>query len=134
MSAAESALLRRTLDSTGRATLVLTDTLQTAFGCDSVVTLTLTFRSESNEDIDIVDISSVSEVKVYPNPTVNIIHVEAEQMSHVEIYDNEGRVLQNRDTYDASSVTLDLSYYPSGIYYVRIHTPNNVTIQKVVKR
>lgn len=134
VSAAESALLRRTLDSTGRATLVLTDTLQTAFGCDSVVTLTLTFRSESNEDIDIVDISSVSEVKVYPNPTVNIIHVEAEQMSHVEIYDNEGRVLQNRDTYDASSVTLDLSYYPSGIYYVRIHTPNNVTIQKVVKR
>lgn len=134
VSAAESALLRRTLDSTGRATLVLTDTLQTAFGCDSVVTLTLTFHSESNEDIDIVDISSVSEVKVYPNPTVNIIHVEAEQMSHVEIYDNEGRVLQNRDTYDASSVTLDLSYYPSGIYYVRIHTPNNVTIQKVVKR
>ena len=134
VSAAESALLRRTLDSTGRATLVLTDTLQTAFGCDSVVTLTLTFHSESNEDIDIVDISSVSEVKVYPNPTVNIIHVEAEQMSHVEIYDNEGRVLQNRDTYDASSVTLDLSYYPSGIYYVRIHTPNNVSIQKVVKR
>ena len=78
--------------------------------------------------------ATTTEVKVYPNPTVNIVNVEAEQMSHVEIYDNEGRVLQNRDTYDASHVTLDLSYYPSGIYYIRVHTPNGITIQKVIKR
>ena len=133
VSATESLLLRRTLDSAGYASLVLSDTLQTAFGCDSVVTLTLTFHSDGSTE-DIVEVSETTEVKVYPNPTVNVVNVDAEQMSHVEIYDNEGRVLQNRDTYDASHVTLDLSYYPSGIYYIRVHTPNGITIQKVIKR
>lgn len=133
VSATESLLLRRSLDSAGYASLVLSDTLQTAFGCDSVVTLTLTFHSDGSTE-DIVEVSETTEVKVYPNPTVNTVNVEAEQMSHVEIYDNEGRVLQNRDTYDASHVTLDLSYYPSGIYYIRVHTPNRITIQKVIKR
>jgi hypothetical protein len=133
VSATESMLLRRTLDSAGYASLVLTDTLQTAFGCDSVVTLTLTFHSDGNNE-DIVEVDQKAEVKVYPNPTVNTVNVEADQMSHVEIYDNEGRVLQNRDTYDASHVTLDLSYYPSGIYYIRVHNPNGITIQKVIKR
>lgn len=133
VSATESLLLRRSLDSAGYASLVLSDTLQTAFGCDSVVTLTLTFHSDGSTE-DIVEVSETTEVKVYPNPTVNVVNVDAEQMSHVEIYDNEGRVLQNRDTYDASHVTLDLSYYPSGIYYIRVHTPNGITIQKVIKR
>ena len=133
VSATESLLLRRSLDSAGYASLVLSDTLQTAFGCDSVVTLTLTFHSDGSTE-DIVEVSETTEVKVYPNPTVNVVNVEAEQMSHVEIYDNEGRVLQNRDTYDASHVTLDLSYYPSGLYYIRVHTPNRITIQKVIKR
>lgn len=133
VSATESLLLRRTLDSAGYASLVLTDTLQTAFGCDSIVTLTLTFHSDGSTE-DIVEVDQKAEVKVYPNPTVNTVNVEADQMSHVEIYDNEGRVLQNRDTYDASHVTLDLSYYPSGIYYIRVHNPNGITIQKVIKR
>lgn len=133
VSATESELLRRSLDSADYVTIVLTDTLQTAYGCDSVITLNLSFHSDGGNE-DIVEVTTTTEVKVYPNPTVNVVNVEAEQMSHVEIYDNEGRVLQNRDTYDVSRVTLDLSYYPSGIYYVRVHTPNGITIQKVVKR
>jgi hypothetical protein len=133
LSATETALFRGALDSLDEVSIILTDTLTTAFGCDSVVTLTLTFHSDGSTE-DIVEVSETTEVKVYPNPTVNVVNVDAEQMSHVEIYDNEGRVLQNRDTYDASHVTLDLSYYPSGIYYIRVHTPNRITIQKVIKR
>ena len=133
VSASESALLRRTLDSAGYATLVLSDTLQTAFGCDSVVTLTLTFRSNGSAE-DIVEVASESEVKVYPNPTTNLLNIEADGMTSVEVYDNEGRTLQKRDTYDARRVTLELAAYPAGIYYVRVHTPSHIIIQKVIKR
>ena len=131
VSTVESELLQQALDSTGHATLVLTDTLQNSFGCDSVVTLTLTFSGTPG----VVDVEETPDVHVYPNPTVNVVHVEAEGMTHVEVYDNEGRVLQNRDVENgAVTTTLDLSYYASGIYYIRVHTPSSITIQKVVKR
>ena len=131
VSTVESELLQQALDSTGHATLVLTDTLQNSFGCDSIVTLTLTFSGTPG----VVDVEESPDVHVYPNPTVNVVHVEAEGMTHVEVYDNEGRVLQNRDVENgAVSTTLDLSYYASGIYYIRVHTPTTITIQKVVKR
>lgn len=129
VSAAESSLLRQSLDESGRATLVLTDTLHTEFGCDSVVTLTLTFTFEG-----IVDVSPVVQVKVFPNPTTDQVNVEAEEMTRVEVYDNEGRRLQSLEGYGNSRLTLSLGNYPAGVYYIRVHAPSGVTIQKVIKR
>lgn len=129
VTAAELHLLELSRDSVGHATLVLTDTLSTEYGCDSIVVLTLTLTSDGG-----VDIGEGSQVNVYPNPTVNIIHVEAKEMSRVEVYDNEGRVLQRRDLDDVDSTVLDLSHLATGIYFVRVHTPNAITIQKVIKQ
>ena len=129
VSAAESALLQRSLDSAGRATIVLTDTLQTEFGCDSVVTLTVTFSA-----VGIVDVKPVAQVKVFPNPTLDQVNVAADEMTRVEVYDNEGRRLQNNETYGNQQVTLSLGRYPAGIYYIRVHASTGVTIQKVIKR
>ena len=128
ITAAEMHLLELSRDSAGYATLVLTDTLSTEYGCDSIVVLTLTLSSSGGI------IEEGSPVKVYPNPTVNIIHVEAKEMSRVEIYDNEGRVLLSREEDNTDHTTLDLTYYAAGVYYIRVHTPNGITIQKVIKR
>lgn len=128
ITAAEMHLLEISRDSAGYATLVLTDTLSTEYGCDSIVVLTLTLSSSGGI------IEEGSPVKVYPNPTVNIIHVEAKEMSRVEIYDNEGRVLLSREEDNTDHTTLDLTYYAAGVYYIRVHTPNGITIQKVIKR
>ncbi|MBP3763819.1 MAG: T9SS type A sorting domain-containing protein [Bacteroidales bacterium] len=129
VTAAESALLMRSLDEHGRASLVLTDTLQTEFGCDSVVTLTLTFTSEG-----IIDIAPKTQVNVYPNPTTDAVNVACDDMSRVEVYDNEGRRLMSNETYGNPVVTLSLAHYPTGIYYIRVHASTGVTIQKVIKR
>jgi hypothetical protein len=130
LSATETELLRGTLDSLGEASLVLTDTLSNSYGCDSVVTLTLTFHSSTPDP----DIEHGSKVKVYPNPTTSWINVEADKMSHVEVYDNEGRRLQDYDADGKQKVKVDLSYYASGVYFIRIHTPESVIIHKVIKR
>ncbi len=132
VSSTESALLRRSLDSTGNVTLVLTDTLQTTFGCDSIITLTLTFHSNGGSE-DIVEVATSTDVKVYPNPTVNIVNVEAEQISRVEVYDNEGRRLQYYDAYGNNKITIDMSPYVTGVYFVRVHMPESVVIQKIIK-
>jgi hypothetical protein len=132
LSATETALFRGALDSLDEVSIILTDTLATAFGCDSVVTLTLTFHKGA-EGNAVPEVTTSTNIKVYPNPTTTIVNVEADGLSHVEVYDNEGRTLQNRDA-ENDHITLDLSSYASGVYYIRIHTNEKVTIQKVIKR
>jgi hypothetical protein len=73
------------------------------------------------------------QVSTYPNPTSSLVNVVAEGMTHVELYDNEGRRLQNYST-TSEAVRIDLSPYASGIYYFRVHTPHSVSIHKVIKR
>ena len=132
VSPTEAMLLNQTILENGSAQMVLSDTLSTVFGCDSVITLTLTFTG--GVGIPEVEIEPTTSVKVYPNPTVGEVNVEAEQMSHVELYDNEGRRMADYDTHDSNHLNLNLHSLASGIYYLRIHTPTAVTIHKIVKR
>ena len=125
----ELRLLEHTVDSTGRATLIVTDTFSTVYGCDSVVTLTLTYMANSG----VVEVEEGAPVQIYPNPTTSVVYVEAKAMSHVEVYDNEGRVLQDYDAYGKDQVVVDMTMYLSGVYYIRVHTPEEVIIQKVIK-
>ena len=127
---AEVELLNLTLDSAGHASIVLSDTLSTAFGCDSIVTLTLTFTGLGEDP----NVETVTKVNVYPNPTTSVLNVVANKMSHVEVYDNEGRRLQDYDANDSDKLTIDMSAYTTGVYFVRVHTPEGVVIQKVIKQ
>jgi hypothetical protein len=102
----------------------------TAFGCDSIVTLTLTFTGSPDEP---PLVETEFNVNVYPNPTTSIVNVEAEGMTHVEVYDNEGRRLQDYDAAGRDKITIDMTKYVSGVYFVRVHSPKTVLIQKVIK-
>ena len=129
---AEAMLLSQTIQQYGSAQMVLSDTLSTTFGCDSVITLTITFTG--GLDIPEVEVTPTATVKVYPNPTTSEVNVEAEQMSHVELYDNEGRTLADYDAYGNDKIRINVNNLATGIYYLRIHTPTAVTIQKIVKK
>lgn len=130
ISADELRMLEQTISTEGHASIIVSDTLTTAFGCDSIVTLMLTFTG-SPEDPPSVETEFT--VNVYPNPTTSFVNVEAEGMTHVEVYDNEGRRLQDYDAFGRSKVTVDMTVYVSGVYFVRVHSPKAVVIQKVIK-
>lgn len=59
--------------------------------------------------------------------------MEAEQISRVEVYDNEGRRLQYYDAYGNNKITIDMTPYVTGVYFVRVHMPESVVIQKIIK-
>ena len=130
LTAAETALLQSTVDSLGSASIVLSDTLATVHGCDSVVTLTLTFTS----NVALPEVAHKAEVKVYPNPTTASVTVEATGLQHVELYDNDGRRLADYDATAAEQLTIDVRRYPTGAYFVRVHAADGVTIQKLIKK
>lgn len=132
LTATEVALLRETMQLHGSTTIVLSDTLQSALtGCDSIITLQLSVNSQQG----IVETPAELQLRVYPNPTTSRVTIEAtEAISHVELYDNEGRRLQDYNTRQNDNITIDVSHYPTGAYYLRVHTADNVTIQKLIKK
>ena len=130
LTPAEVMLLRNSLERETDVAIVLNDTLQTEFGCDSIVSLTLVIRANG----DIPEVITVPEVKVYPNPTTSFVTVEATDLKHVELYDNEGRRLSDYVDAAANKLTIGMERLASGIYYLRIHTADRVTIQKLIKK
>lgn len=83
----------------------------------------------------IEDCSSVSEfdensVSLYPNPTSGSINIEAENIQSVSIYDMLGeKVFEN--AVKGSSFNYDFSDNESGVYIIRIETPESVATKKV---
>lgn len=131
LSETDVLMLYRTVGRSHSTTIVLTDTLQNASGCDSIITLQLTI----NGRLDIVEPTVQSQIRVYPNPTTSRVTVEAtDAMSHVELYDNHGRRLESYNARNYNDITIDVSHYPAGAYYLRVHTADNITIQKLIKK
>lgn len=65
-----------------------------------------------------------SDVKVYPNPTNDILHLEI-RSSAIEEYtvvlsDMKGRVLFDRKNMNDNAFDLDMTHYPSGVYVLQI--------------
>ena len=132
LTATEVALLQASLQMHGSTSIILNDTLQNeTTGCDSIVTLVLTVDRQEG----IVETPTEQKLHVYPNPTTSRVTIESTAaMSHVELYDNEGRRLQDYNTRNANDITIDVSNFPTGAYYLRVHTADNVTIQKLIKQ
>lgn len=72
-------------------------------------------------------------LKVYPNPTNNLIYINnSENISRINILNLSGQVLSNK-IYDSKSITLDVSEYSSGVYFVKITSNNESKTVKVIK-
>jgi extracellular elastinolytic metalloproteinase len=88
------------------------------------------------------DILSDLKVKVFPNPTsdvinINIINNESVR-AKVELVSVDGKVFYQSQiellgTHE-SVIPIDVSPYPSGIYFVKVQTDKKVIIEKIVKQ
>lgn len=129
-TATEQELIRRTVAKEGFATIEFNDTLQTAHGCDSIVTLTLTVYDGL---VSGTETPEAVTVKVYPNPTTSIVNVEATGLKEVEVYDNASRRIADSKV-DSDHCIINLNNNASGSYYLRIYTEKGVAIRKVIKK
>jgi hypothetical protein len=95
--------------------------------------------------IDYVGINDVqtSSYQIFPNPTKNEFRVLSSKFNiqSIEIFDVMGRKVQSfefnvqsSETRNFKPETLNISYMPSGVYFLRIQTENGVVMRKVVKQ
>lgn len=71
------------------------------------------------------------EVVCYPNPTTGVVRVDVPGKVRVRVYDHAGREVAACES--SSTVGIDLSSIPSGIYSLQILHSKGCTVKKVVK-
>ena len=75
-------------------------------------------------------------VTVYPNPTSGVITVQFERSvtnGHYKVSSLAGHILQE-STFCSSSIKIDFSSYPTGIYLLNVKTDGIAETWKIVRR
>jgi hypothetical protein len=98
-------------------------------GCTKTVAITVS----SCTDVGVPE-TSASAVKLYPNPTEDILTVESNgQAFHVEVYNFSGQIILRKDMENESQISF--SGMPNGIYLVKISKEKEMPVTvKVLKR
>lgn len=71
-------------------------------------------------------------ISVYPNPTSNILNIEAENILSVTILDMSGKVIYFVDE-NCSSTSIDLSGFANAEYMVKVETQNGSSLKRIIK-
>lgn len=66
--------------------------------------------------------------KIYPNPTSEKVRIEAEGMTHIDIYNTVGQMVYHANV-NNDMVSIDMTSFPAGSYTVKISTNRGVCVK-----
>ena len=77
--------------------------------------------------------NSFPNFNIYPNPTNNIIHINAIQfpIKNIKIYDLSGKLLKSKNYNSEINIKTNISNFSNGIYILKL---NNEFITKIIKQ
>lgn len=70
---------------------------------------------------------------LFPNPVSNELHisnVENLEIDKIDIYDMTGRLIKN---FEGNTKTIDMSSLTSGNYFIKVHTSEGISTEKIIK-
>ena len=75
----------------------------------------------------------IGSLKIYPNPATDMVTLYSDDnISSVEILNVSGQQLYNAK-YNTNSLTLDISAYSAGMYFIRVHSEGRHKTYKIIK-
>lgn len=92
-------------------------------GCESEPVETVIVYTDVCENV-------MTDVKAYPNPTSGMIIIKAEMMNGIEVFNSLGQMFLVKDV-ENEEVSLDLSSFGNGIYFINILTENGIVVKKI---
>tara|TARA_B110000879_G_scaffold2868_1_gene3933 strand:- start:335 stop:1537 length:1203 start_codon:yes stop_codon:yes gene_type:complete len=80
-----------------------------------------------------IEDNSISNFNIYPNPTNNVIHINAIQfpIKNIKIYDLGGKLLKSKNYNSEINIKTNISNFSNGIYILKL---NNEFITKIIKQ
>ena len=88
--------------------------------------------------VSTVDLPRLEAVRLFPNPTQNLVKVELAEAEHIpvlEVFDMTGKLMRST-TYSSSQLSyqVDLTNLPDGVYLLRgVSTAGNVLVEYLIK-
>lgn len=70
------------------------------------------------------------EINVYPNPVNNVVNIEGLNDEKIELYSINGQLLIEKGQYNSTIIKLDVTDYPSGVYFLKVGSQT----KKIIKQ
>ncbi len=83
--------------------------------------------------VSVIGISLNSNIRVYPNPVVDLLNVINADNSTINIYNLSGKLVYSKASYQ-NYMQIDLSNYICGVYFISVQYKNKVETYKIVKQ
>jgi hypothetical protein len=82
--------------------------------------------------INVVDLNQISQpkIRIYPNPAISILNIELNKESELAIFNSNGAEMYRTKTRETA---VNVAYYPSGIYFIKLVQNNNRIVYPWVK-
>ena len=82
--------------------------------------------------INVVDLNQISQpkIRIYPNPAISILNIELNKESELAIFNSNGAEMYRTKTRETA---INVAYYPSGIYFIKLVQNNNRIVYPWVK-
>ncbi|MFC4635533.1 T9SS type A sorting domain-containing protein [Dokdonia ponticola] len=68
-----------------------------------------------------------TDVTIFPNPTSDILQVDGNNISRIQVYAFTGQELVNSDYTNEERIQLDVSAYPEGVYFLKVFNNNQAS-------
>jgi len=93
------------------------------------------YQDNSGTDYIVVQVTSLDEtyanVKVYPNPTKDVINIEGEDLRSISIVNMFGQTIYQAKV-EGQKAVIDMTQYATGIYTMQVKTLNGTAMRQVV--
>ncbi|TMM30539.1 T9SS type A sorting domain-containing protein [Polaribacter aestuariivivens] len=94
------------------------------------VTITVVDKSLSVDNFSLEE-----DLQLFPNPTIQdwlTISTKKNMLEKIIIFDTNGRVVLQKEV-NTNSLKLDLQYFSSGFYFVKVQTPKQQIVKRILK-
>ena len=94
------------------------------------------FKHNLNVDVysSTVDVEEIKddEINIYPNPVTSVVNISLDNLSSISVYNAMGQLVYQQDA-ESNDVTIDVSSWSDGLYYVNVMTSDGKkSLQKIV--
>ena len=82
------------------------------------------------------DLISAEDVLAYPNPARDVIHLDLTKLGNVPVnlrsLDSQGKTIWSADEIRDNEVTIDVSQWKAGMYFLRLATEKGAITKAVI--
>ena len=82
---------------------------------------------------DVNELTIKETINVYPNPTIGVVYFEGLEtldVKSIKVFNSSGVLIKGSN----HTRSIDLSSFPSGIYFIQFYSQNRISTHKIIKR